>query len=302
MTLDSKQLYAFLCVAECGTLGRAAAVANLTQPALSRLIQRLEITLRVKLFERHTTGMQLTVYGEALLPYAKLLKGEAELVINEINSLRGLHKGAVRVGAVASAATTLLPSVLERLLAKWPELRIEVLEGVEDRLSTALDKNEIDVAIAVRMTETEEIVRVADNEFRDKYMVIVSTQHPLRHRECVTLQDVLQEEWIMPPPDALPRQQFDELVRSLGATPPRITIETRSPSVIKAIVTRGRFLGWLPQPLYVAEQAAKLICALPVEGMQLERRFFVYCRRRTFVPPPVLAFLEELRCTAHSHA
>jgi len=59
-----------------------------------------------------------------------------------------------------------------------------------------------------------------------------------------------------------------------------------------------QFLGWLPEPLFAAEQAAGLIAPLAVKELSLVRRFYVYRRRQTFVAPPVLRFLEELRNVA----
>jgi DNA-binding transcriptional LysR family regulator len=98
----------------------------------------------------------------------------------------------------------------------------------------------------------------------------------------------------MPPEAAEPRRQFNSLVSRLGATAPHVSIETRSPSVIKAIVARTDFLGWLPEPLYAAEQACGLIRPLAVKEMDMRRRFFVYRRRRSFTSPAMSKFLEEL--------
>ncbi|HEV7717250.1 MAG TPA: LysR substrate-binding domain-containing protein, partial [Steroidobacteraceae bacterium] len=61
-----------------------------------------------------------------------------------------------------------------------------------------------------------------------------------------------------------------------------------------AMVARTSYLGWLPEPLFATEQAAGLIKPLPVKEMASQRRFFVYRRRRSFMPPPVLKFLEAL--------
>jgi DNA-binding transcriptional LysR family regulator len=99
----------------------------------------------------------------------------------------------------------------------------------------------------------------------------------------------------MPSADTEPRRQFNSLASKLGLSSPRIAMETRSPSVIKAIVAQTKCLGWLPEPLIATEQAAGLIKALPIKEMAMQRRFFVYRRRRNFAPPPVAKFLEALR-------
>jgi DNA-binding transcriptional LysR family regulator len=294
MTLDPRQLKAFLAIVETGSLGRAAEALHLSQPALSRIVKRLETKLQVQLFERHSTGMELTSYGEALLPYATHLSTEANLAIEEINALRGLGRGTIRVGTVASAAIMLLPDVLNRILGRWPSLRVQIVEAVEDKLAFALAHNDIDVAFAGPIPESQDIQRVAEHRFTDRYSVITSVTHPLQRRKDLSIADLAGMAWVMPSEEAEPRRQFNTLVNRLGAAAPHVSIETRSLTVIKAIVARTDFLGWLPEPLYAAEQACGLIRPLAVKEMDMQRRFFVYRRRRSFTSPAMSKFLEEL--------
>lgn len=295
MPLDPRQLRAFLTIVRSGSLGLAAETLHVTQPALSRIIRRLEMQLGVQLFERRTTGMELTSFGQALLPHATVLSEEAALAIEQINSLRGLGHGTLRIGAVASAAIVLLPGVLERMLSQWPKLHVQITEAVEDVLEVALTHNTIDVAICGPITESPDIVQVGEPKFTDRYSVISSPAHPLQKRKRVSVADVMNVPWVMPPAEAEPRRQFAALLARLGVTkPPSVAVETRSTSVIKAMVARTDYLGWLPEPLFASDQAAGSIERLHVEGMEPTRRFFVYRRRRSFVPPTVQRFLETL--------
>src|SRR6185369_14087501 len=119
MALDPRQLRAFLAIVRCGSLGLAAESLHITQPALSRIVRRLEDQLGVPLFERRTTGMEPTAFGQALLPHV-----------------------------------TVLPHVLERMLTQWPNLHVQITEGVEDALEVALNHNTIDVAISGPIPES----------------------------------------------------------------------------------------------------------------------------------------------------
>lgn len=295
MALDPRQLQAFMAIVEMGTLGRAAATLHLTQPALSRIIKRLEGQLGVMLFERRPNGMELTSFGEGLLPHARRLARETQLAIEEINVRRGLGRGTLRIGAVASAAVMVLPNVLQQMSTRWPRLQIHVTEAVQDRLAEALVTGEVDVVLSGQIAEDEEIMQVADHRFTDCSRVLAAADHPLRRGARLTLAEVLEQPWTMPPPDAEPRRKFDALVDALGAHRARVQIETRSPTVIKAVVAQSRILGWLPEPLYAAERAANLLCTLEVPELDQSRHFHVYRRRRQFLAPPVAAFLEALR-------
>lgn len=295
MALDPRQLKVFLAVAKSGSLGLAAETLHVTQPALSRILRRLETQLGVQLFERRTTGMELTSYGQALLPHANCLNAEAALAIEQINALRGLGQGTLRVGAVASVAIMVLPRVMDKILVQWPHLQIQITEAVEDVLEVALTNNAIDVVISGPIPESEDIVQVAEHHFIDRYAVFSAAKHPLQGREEVALREAMEFSWVMPGQDAEPRRQFIALTSKLGVAPPRISMETRSTSVIKAMVAQTQCLGWLPEPLIRADQAAGLIKPLPVREMEVQRRFFVFRRRRNFTPPPVAKFLEALR-------
>jgi len=295
MSLDPRQLRAFLAVVEAGSLGRAAEALHLSEPAVSRIIKRLEAQLHVQLFERRTTGMELTSFGQALVPHANLLSTEADEAVDEINALRGLDRGMLRIGAVASAAIMILPAVLDLLLVRWPGLRVQITEAVEDKLLAALASNSIDVAISGAMSDSGDIVRIGEHGFQDRYSVIASARHPLAERADLTIDDLLGQEWVMPPEDAAPRRLFNGVLDQLGVTPPVIRVETRSPAAIKAMVAGTRFLGWLPEPLFAAERAAGRISPLSIKELNVPRRFYVYRRRQNFVAPPVSRFLDELR-------
>jgi DNA-binding transcriptional LysR family regulator len=120
----------------------------------------------------------------------------------------------------------------------------------------------------------------------------------LQGRTDLTVHDLVDIPWVMPPAEAEPRRQFNVLISKQGVTPPRIAVETRSPSVIKAMVAKTHYLGWLPEPLFAVEQAAGLIKPLAVRDMDPQRKFYVFRRRRNLVPPPVAKFLEALTAEA----
>lgn len=295
MALEPRQLQAFLAVVECGSLGRAAGKLRLTQPALSRVVKRMESQLQVQLFERRANGMELTSFGEALLPYANHLTHEANLALEEINTRLGLGRGTVRIGTVASTAITMLPAVLSQLLTRWPNLHIEIVEAVEDRLAQALAHNDVDVVLSGPIPENEDIMKVGSHAYVDRSLPIAASGHPLLKQGRIALADALNASWVMPHADAAPRQRFTELVHRLGLNPPHVAVETRSPSAIKSMVAQTRLLGWLPEPLVVAERAAGLITTLEIEELTLVRHFFIYRRRRNFLPPPLLGLLDTLR-------
>ncbi|EIV5416895.1 MULTISPECIES: LysR family transcriptional regulator [Klebsiella] len=139
----------FLAVARSGTLSGAAETMDMGIATLSRRLDRLEKSLAVPLFSRHQSGYRLTDDGEALLARAEALE-HAGLAFGETARLQGNVAGLVRLATSDNlAAHFILPS-LNGLMEKYPDLRVEVLSGVQ---SVNLHRRDADLAI--RMVKPE---------------------------------------------------------------------------------------------------------------------------------------------------
>jgi DNA-binding transcriptional LysR family regulator len=136
--MHAERLYHFVQIVECGSLSAAARRVHLTQPALSRNLRLLEEEIGARLFVREGRGLRLTAAGRAL-------RARAGAVLDELASLSQRVRRAaerdyfdLKLGAVDSVATYLLPEVLEKLQRDFPELVVrlrvarsrELLEGV----------------------------------------------------------------------------------------------------------------------------------------------------------------------------
>lgn len=295
MPFDLRQLRAFTTIVSAGSLGRAAEVLHVTQPALSRIIKRLEDEVGAPLFERHSKGMQLTTIGQALLPHASLLQREADYAREEIDAMRGLAKGTIRVGAVGSIASYVLPLAVGNVVARWPNLRVEILEGVWDRLAEGLVKHEIDLALSMAMPDTDEIIAIADCRWEDASFVVASPEHPLRQRPALTLADTIHAPWAVPPRGTGPYEHMRQVFEAAGLGLPNIVVETRSVTALKSLVARSGFLSWMAEPMIDAERRAGVIEPLPIPGLVARRTLTAFRRRHGILPSPAVKLLEALR-------
>jgi len=296
MTFDSLQLRAFLAIASTGSLGRAAAQLHVTQPALSRTVRRLEAVVGAPVFERHSRGMQLTTIGAALLPHAELLQRSAEQAAEEIDALRGLSKGTIRVGAVGSIACLVLPLAIGSVLKKWPNLQVYVIEGVWDRLAEALVKHEIDLALGVAADSTDDVIAIADCQWNDRSHVVAAIDHPLRSRKPpLRLADTMDAPWAMLPRGTGPYEHMRQVFAAHGLGVPNVVVETRSITVLKSLVAHSGFLSWMADSIYDAERRAELVDALDIPGAMGARTLTAFRRRHGLLPGPAVQLLDELR-------
>lgn len=295
MTFNLQQLQAFVTIVSSGSLGRAAETLHITQPALSRAIRRLEDQVGAPLFERHSRGMHLTAVGEALLPHAILLQREAEQAREEIDAMRGLARGTIRCGAVGSIASLVLPLAVSGVLQKWPNLKVEIIEGVWDRLADALVRREIDLALSMAVPDTDEITAIVDCRWEDCSYVVAALDHPLRSKSGLTLADTLDQQWAIPPRGTAPFEHMRQAFTEQGLGLPNVVVETRSITVLKSLVARSGFLSWMAEPMYVTESKAGVFDTLELPGVVGRRTLTAFRRRYGILPSPAIKLLEQLR-------
>jgi DNA-binding transcriptional LysR family regulator len=154
------ELRAFLLVTEEGTFRGASRAAHLSQPAMSAAIQRLELALGARLFDRGpgirarragaeiTGGTSLTAAGHALLPHARAALAAVEDGRRAVREVEGLEAGEARIGGGASACTYLLPDVVARFRALHPQVRLVLREATSDALLAQLAAGDLDLVVA----------------------------------------------------------------------------------------------------------------------------------------------------------
>ena len=294
MTFSQHLLAAFEAVASHGSVGRAATALNATQPTVSRHIKALEQRLGQRLFERDSQGMHPTPAGTELLPRARLLLHEMELAREMMDAHRGLKRGAVRIGGVVAVAEFVFPAIIAQIATRAPYLRTEVMVASEDRLERALADREIDLMFATQPPRDVEALPVGTRSFTDRCTVFCAGHHPLSSEGPVPIARVLQERWALPPPQATPRRQLENLVRDAGFDPPSIALETDSVDVILAVVSRSTMLGWLPEPILRKAPQRDALITLDVPALEMRRTFRIWRRARSSLPPTAQVFIDAM--------
>lgn len=290
MDLDERQLRAFLAIAETGSLGRAARVANLTQPSLSRLVRGMEDRLGHPLFDRGGKGMALTPAGELLAVHARHIVSEMHTARDELAALRGLKRGVVRVGAVAAVMRTLISDTVGRLLSEAPGLRFELIETVDGDLLDALVTRRVDLAVASTPLDHPDVAPIGPAAYADSFAVFCAAGHTLPPAPGFAA--VLAEDWVMPGPAFTPRQTFERLIRAQGMSLPNTAVETASVEAMIATSARSTLLCWLPEPLLLPHVASGTMRQLDVPELAIQRRFLLHRRRAGMLPEAARRFVE----------
>ena len=294
MSFDGRDLRAFLAVADCGSLGRAAHVVNMTQPSLSRRIQEMEIRLRSPLFERHSKGMALTAAGETLIDHARLLVFEMEQAEQAVAALNGMQRGKLRLGAVAALCRGVVPRAIAAMLVEAPDITVDLFEAPDSELVEALVGRRLDLIVATDGLENDEIVAIAPCKVEDRFVPCSRVGNPRVDPASRDLDALLACSWVMLGRGRTPRLMFEELLSRSGRKLPRIAVETNSIGAQIAMVANSDMLGWLPMALVAGHVDAGSLRIHSVPQLVVERSFQIYRRRSAILAKPAQLVLERL--------
>lgn len=184
--MEIDQLRYFLHVAERGNFTRAAEDLDISQPALSRSIQKLEDELGQPVFERKTRSVSLTDAGT-------LLQARAQQVLTIIEDTKAEitddgQSGRVRMGAIPTIAPYFLPKVLKEFSAVYPKASVIVQENTTEPLLKSCTQGEIDLAIVAlpipaKYLDVEEL-------FSEELLLVLPPEHSLVKKSRITLKDI----------------------------------------------------------------------------------------------------------------
>src|SRR5665213_948199 len=145
--MDLAQLRALVRVAESGSLNKAADLARIAQPALSRQIGLLESELRTQLFIRHGRGMVLTSSGQKVLNQAKAILNEIENLKLDVHNNSGEIKGEAVIGVPPTLGEVITVPFMEVVKKKYPSLRVQFTPGFGGHLIEWLRRGDLDFAV-----------------------------------------------------------------------------------------------------------------------------------------------------------
>jgi DNA-binding transcriptional LysR family regulator len=268
MTFTLEQLRGFVAVAEELHFGRAAARLQMTQPPLSRQIQKLERVVGAQLLERDNRRVSLTAAGEVFLEEATRLLSLADTAPELARRVSSGSRGVVRIGFTAAATYGTLGRLLNDVGTGLPDIELDLQEMVTREQIAALLNEEIDLGLARPPFDAETFgSRLL---LREPLLVAVPVGHPvLALSRDVVANDLASEPVVMHSPTRA--RYFYDLVVSMVPAASGNAVHTVSQVLTMLwLVAAGRGIAFVPA------SAARL----PIAGVE-------FVRLETSVPDPV---------------
>jgi DNA-binding transcriptional LysR family regulator len=284
-----KQLRAFCCTAQTGSISRAADRLFLSQPSVSLQIQALEREMGVQVLERRGSRVNLTDAGKALYELAlPLVEGLDALPARFAARQQALGDGRLDIAAGESSTLYLIPDLLRAFMNRHPDAQVKLHNLIGADMLTALRNDRVDFAIGSSLDLPEDIHYHPVYAFDTS--LITPLGHPLATRERIALADLSEYPLILPPRH-LTTWRLVNLILQQHNIGYRVQLEVGGWEVMKAYVERGFGIGIASNICLTGRERLQV---LPLPEVFPRRTYGIMWRRGRFLSLPARRFIEHM--------
>ncbi|WP_108659843.1 pca operon transcription factor PcaQ [Acuticoccus kandeliae] len=282
-------------VARHRSVSRAAEALNLSQPAVTRTMRELEAICGTSLVERDGRGIRLTASGEIFLRH-----GGASLAAlrGGLSALADIGTGdgpPVRIGALPTVATTLVPDAVALFLRLGPANRLRIASGDQDLLLDRLRRGGLDLVVG-RLPAPEDMDGLAFEPLtRDRVEFVVHHAHPLAAQGASLSQGLADYVVLIPPKNSIIRPMVDRLFVEHGLSEPPRRVETVSDSFGRAFVRRYMAIWIISRGVVLPEIESGEFRTLAIDTRNTSGAVGLTTRAGVERTPAAELFIESLR-------
>lgn len=232
---------AFMKVIEKGSFTKAAEELGYTQSAVSQAIHSLEAELSTMLISRSRKGITLTPDGEEYLPFLTNVSNSYRELREKSREMQGLESGNIRIGTFSSVSCHWLPSLMKDFKQIYPSVHFQLKQGEYTSIVQYIKEGSVDFGF-VNPEAAGELQTVPLKE--DKMLAVLPVDHPLADHQTVTLEDLVNEAFILLEEGELsePLEIFKE-----NDLHPNIEYRVHDDYTIMSMVENGLGISILPQ-------------------------------------------------------
>lgn len=282
---------------DAGSMGKAAARLNVSQPAVSKAVAELEAALGVRLVDRGRRGVVPTPYGLALEKRSIAIFNDLRQGVQDIDFLSDPTTGEIRIGSTDPISVALVSPCIDRLSRKYPRMTFHVIASDTAGLYREVTDRNVELAIC-RMIGALPDDLAAEILFHDALAVLTSAKNPLTRRRKLTLADLVDEPWVQLPEDSLFGAMVVEVFRANGYEPPRPTVVTHSEYLKNDFLAKGRFLSVLPSFMLKVPGWHPRLKALPIALPNTRAPIGLITLKGRMLTPLAQLFIANVRAAA----
>ncbi|MBN3759409.1 LysR family transcriptional regulator [Burkholderia sp. Ac-20365] len=263
--LKTRQLLLLVALDEEGNIHRAADALSMSQPAASKLLRELEEMLDAPLFERMPRGMRPTLYGEVMIRHARAVVGSLDQAREEVLALKSGQLGRVAVGTITSPAVSLLPAAIAQVKQHHPGLSVSVEIDSSNVLLESLAQDKLDLVIGRLSAEHDKLHLRYEPLAEEQALAVARPGHPLLAEQSLTLTDVVDASWVVPPAQSVLRHRFELMFQRQSLAPPSNVVESAELLFVTSLLSQSDMLAVLAAEVAHYYAAHGLLSILPLD-------------------------------------
>ena len=273
--MDIRQLEVFYHVARLKSFSKAGRCVGLTQPSVSGSVRSLENILGLKLFDRSGRDISLTRSGEVLFTYAKRILALRREAIQQIESISGLKKGILIIGASSIPGEYMVPGMIQAFYKTNPGIFCMLRVSDSQRVIQDLMDYDIEIGFVGACSSQPDIVYepIAD----DRMIVCCSTKHPWSKRKAITLDELASQPFLIREEGSGTRKEIEKQLQNagIGFGDLQIVAEMGSTEAIKQAIKAGYGISILSAISVKDLEKSGAVKTLNIKDVPLMRHFYI---------------------------
>jgi DNA-binding transcriptional LysR family regulator len=287
-------LRALIAVVEQGRYTLAAHRLSISQPSVHRAVKDLQSLCEQTLFLRSPSGVEASWQARQLARYASLFFAELAQGLDEVDEHRGHMTGRLRVGSLPLAQSRMVPDAVARLLLRYPEAKVSIIDGPYNEQLHGLLHGQLDVIVgALREPHPSPDI---DQQllFREPLCLVVKPSHPLASRKAHSSQELRDMEWIAPSQHTPAREAFGRFFENQGLEPPERVVECSSLMAIRGLLLATDRIALLPAQQFELDVRHGLLAISPQQLSGTERSIGL-ALRKNWIPTRIQqTFIDQI--------
>lgn len=256
--MDIRQLQYLIEVARLKSFTKAADALFITQPTISKTIKSMEEELGVVLFDRIGKRIALTDAGMIIVGQAQHIVSSFQNLTAELDDLRNLKKGHIRIGLPPMVGSSFFPKVIGKFHQRYPDITIQLFEDGAKKVESDVANGILEVGVVVLPTLQEGLQSFPF--VKEKLNLVVHPTHPLANRSEVELAELANDDFVLFREDFTLHDRIIAACARVGFQP-HVIYESSQWDLISQMVTVGLGITLLPETICreVDDQQVRII-------------------------------------------
>ena len=291
--VELRHLAALQALAQEGSFGRAARRLGYTQSAISQQIAALERAVGERLVERPggPRPVTLTQAGRLLVAHADAIVARLKAAQADMAALSEGAAGTLRVGTFQSVGARILPAVMARFTAAWPDVEIELTESAHDvELALSVERGELDLCFVMLPIDAKplEIVQL----LQDPYVLVMRPDSPLAGRDRPPTLREIAEQRLIGFRDCRSSDMVEAQLRATGREP-NFVFRSDDNGTLQGLAGAGVGVAVLPR--LTVEPSDGSVAVVELGNRMAPRLIGIAWHRDRYQSPAASAFVETAK-------